>query len=65
MRTAPVEPAEPQRRARRLAELSGLDPAAIWEWSVVERVSTGLTGASIELPAGRERLAAADQLAMP
>jgi streptomycin 6-kinase len=65
MRTGPIDPADPQRRARRLADLSGLDLAAIWEWSVVERVSTGLTCLSIELPAGRELLATADQIALP
>jgi streptomycin 6-kinase len=55
---------DPWHRARRLAELSGLDPTAIWEWSVVERVSTGLACMSIGLPAGRDLLAAADRIAL-
>ena len=35
---------DPMARARRLAALTGLDAQAIWEWGVVERVSTGLLG---------------------
>jgi streptomycin 6-kinase len=63
MRAGPIDPADPSAAPAALAELSGLDPTAIWEWSAVERVSTGLTRASIELPVGRELLAAADRLA--
>lgn len=51
-------------RARWLAKRSGLDATAIWEWGVVERVSTGLLCTKIELqPVGREMLAAADRVA--
>ncbi len=51
-------------RARRLARRTGLDADAIWEWGVVERVSTGLLGTRIGLqPIARQMLAAADRLA--
>ena len=51
-------------RARRLAEQTGLDEDAIWEWGVVERVSTGLLATRVGLqPVGREMLAAADRVA--
>ena len=51
-------------RARSLAARSGLDATAIWEWGVVERVSTGLLCTKIDLqPVGREMLAVADRLA--
>lgn len=51
-------------RARWLAARTGLDANAIWEWGVVERVSTGLLGTSVGLqPLARQMLAAADQLA--
>jgi streptomycin 6-kinase len=51
-------------RARRLAAWTGRDETAIWEWGVVERVSTGLVCTRIELqPSGREMLAVADRLA--
>ena len=51
-------------RARRLADRTGLDASAIWEWGVVERVSTGLLGTRVGLqPIARQMLAAADQLA--
>jgi streptomycin 6-kinase len=37
---------------------------AIWEWGVVERVSTGLLATAIGLqPAGAQMLAAADAIA--
>jgi streptomycin 6-kinase len=66
MREDPVELLEegPWTRAHRLAGLTGLDATAIWEWGVVERVSTGLLCTQIELqPVGREMLAAADVVA--
>jgi streptomycin 6-kinase len=53
-----------RERARRLARRTGLDEQAIWEWGVVERVSTGLLGTRVGLqPVAREMLAAADRLA--
>ncbi len=53
-----------RERARRLANRTGLDANAIWEWGVVERVSTGLLGTRVGLqPIARQMLAAADQLA--
>ena len=55
---------DPRERARWLAAVSGLDETAIWEWGVVERVSTGLLCTDVELqPVGRDMLAAADRLA--
>ena len=66
MREDPVEllDGDPHARARWLAARTGLDPAAIWEWGVVERVSTGLLAERIHLqPIGRQMLAAADDLA--
>jgi streptomycin 6-kinase len=47
-------------RARWLARRCGLDPTAIWQWGVVERVSTGLLATKIGQPVGREMLAVAD-----
>jgi streptomycin 6-kinase len=66
MREDPVElmGADPRQRARWLARRTGLDAAAIWEWGVVERVSTGLLGTRIGLqPVARQMLAAADHVA--
>lgn len=67
MREDPLElvaEGDPWRRAHWLAERTGLDATAIWEWGVVERVSTGLLATKIDLqPIGREMLAAADQVA--
>ena len=66
MREDPLELLEgdPHTRARFLAARSGLDPGAIWEWGVVERVSTGLLCTKIDLqPAGREMLTVADRVA--
>jgi streptomycin 6-kinase len=65
MREDPVEllAGDPRERARLLAERTGLDEVAIWEWGVVERVSTGLLCTLIDLqPVGRQMLAAADRL---
>jgi streptomycin 6-kinase len=66
MREDPVElvRGEPERRATWLAARTGLDAAAIWEWGVVERVSTGLLATSIGLqPIGAQMLHAADVIA--
>jgi streptomycin 6-kinase len=50
-------------RAGWLARRCGLDATAIWQWGVVERVSTGLLTTKIGLqPVGREMLAVADQI---
>lgn len=50
----------PWNRAHRLAGLTGLDLTAIWEWGVVERVSTGLLCTQVDLqPVGRDMLATA------
>jgi streptomycin 6-kinase len=55
---------DPEERARWLAARTGLDAAAIWEWGVIERVSTGLLCTSVDLqPVGREMLAVADLVA--
>jgi streptomycin 6-kinase len=55
---------DPRERAQWLAERTGLDPVAIWEWGVVERVSTGLLCTRVDLqPGGREMLAVADRVA--
>lgn len=51
---------DPRRRSRWLAGRTGLDESAIWEWGVVERVSTGLLCTEIDLqPIGAEMLVAA------
>jgi streptomycin 6-kinase len=63
MREDPLD-GDLHERARRLADWTGLDADAIWEWGVVERVSTGLLGTRVGLqPIARQMLAAADQLA--
>jgi len=63
MREDPLE-GDLRERAGRLAQRTGLDEQAIWEWGVVERVSTGLLGTRVGLqPVAREMLAAADHLA--
>jgi streptomycin 6-kinase len=63
MREDPLD-GDLRERARWLAETTGLDEEAIWEWGVVERVSTGLLATRVGLqPVGREMLAAADELA--
>jgi streptomycin 6-kinase len=64
MREDPLELAgDGYERARWLAAHTGRDVRAIWEWGVVERVSTGLVCTQIDLqPVGREMLAAADRV---
>ena len=50
-------------KERWLAARTGLEPTAIWEWGVIERVSTGLLGTKIGLqPVAREMLAVADRV---
>jgi streptomycin 6-kinase len=62
MREDPLD-GDLRARARRLAQETGLDEDAIWEWGVAERVSTGLLGTRVGLqPVAREMLAAADRL---
>ncbi|MHB8662242.1 MAG: aminoglycoside phosphotransferase family protein [Acidimicrobiales bacterium] len=66
MREDPLELLEgdPFDRARWLAARSGLEVRAIWEWGVIERVSTGLLCTQVDLqPVGRHMLAAADHVA--
>jgi len=66
MREDPVELMEgdPFERAHWLAQRTGCDATATWEWGVVERVSTGLVCTQIGLqPLGRQMLAAADTIA--
>ncbi|HEX5586867.1 MAG TPA: aminoglycoside phosphotransferase family protein, partial [Acidimicrobiia bacterium] len=66
MREDPVElmRGDPRERSRRLAALSGLDEAAIWEWGVVERVSNGLLGTEVDLqPSASQMLEVADSVA--
>jgi streptomycin 6-kinase len=56
---------DPGERSRWLAARTGLDETAIWEWGVVERVSTGLLGTKVGLqPVAREMLAVADRVAL-
>jgi streptomycin 6-kinase len=67
MREDPVEllDGDPRERARWLAGRCGLSATAIWQWGVVERVSTGLLGTTIGMqPVAAEMLAAADQIAI-
>jgi hypothetical protein len=59
MRNDPIEllDGDPWARAHWLAERCGLDAAAIWEWGVVERVTSGLRCTRINLqPLGRHCL---------
>ena len=54
----------PHKRARWLAARTGLDAVAIWEWGVVERLSTGLLLTSIGLqPVGGQMVRAAEVIA--
>lgn len=66
MREDPLElmAGDPRSRAVNLGRRCGVDPDPIWEWGVVERVSTGLLCAAIDLqPVGRQMLEAADRIA--
>ncbi len=67
MREDPLELLEgdPMARAERLAAWTGLDAGAIWEWGVVERVSTGLLGVKVGMqPVASQMLFAADRVAL-
>ena len=66
MRGDPVEllVGDPLDRARWLGARTDLDPVAIWEWGIVERLSSGLLCTRIELqPLGRQTLRAAEAVA--
>ena len=66
MREDPVElvDGDPWARAHLLARLTDADATAIWEWGVVERVSTGLLCTEIDLKVvGRQMLESAELLA--
>ncbi|MDN5725204.1 MAG: aminoglycoside phosphotransferase family protein [Propionibacteriales bacterium] len=52
---------DPLDRARWLATRTGLDPVAVWEWGVIERLSTGLLCIQIGMqPLGQDTLNAAE-----
>ena len=66
MREDPLEllAGDPYARARWLAVRCGLDPVAIWEWGVLERVATGLLCTRFDFqPIGRHLLLVSDLLA--
>jgi streptomycin 6-kinase len=66
MREDPLEmlAGDPRERARWLAWRTALSEDAVWEWGVVERVSTGLLSTKIDLqPVGRQMLMVADLIA--
>jgi streptomycin 6-kinase len=64
MREDPLE-GDLHERAGWLAARTGLDADSIWEWGVVERVSTGLLGTKVGLqPVARQMLAVADRVAV-
>jgi streptomycin 6-kinase len=65
MRGDPVEllAGDPRDRVASLVALTGLDPVAIWEWGVVERLATGLLCTQISLqPLGRDTMLAAESV---
>jgi streptomycin 6-kinase len=64
LREDPDTPEALRARCAWLAERTGRDETAIWEWGVVERVATGLICERIGLqPVGRQMLTAADAVA--
>ena len=67
MRNDPMDllDGDPWARARWLAERCRLDATEIWEWGVVERVTSGLRCTRIDLqPLGRQMLLVADRIAV-
>ncbi len=67
MRGDPVElldDADPHDRAHQLAAHTGMNPTAIWEWGIIERVTTALHCLRIDVqPLGRQTLAAVEAIA--
>ena len=66
MRGDPVElvAGDPRDRVSWLVARTGLDPVAIWEWGVVERLSTALLCTRVHMqPLGRDTLRAAEAVA--
>jgi streptomycin 6-kinase len=66
MREDPIElmQGHPDERAHWLAARTGLDPTAIREWGIIERVSNGLLWAEVDPePFGRRMLDAAEYVA--
>ena len=49
-----------RRRCRQLSGLTGAEPGAIWQWGLIERVSTGLLCLKLGFPEGEDMLAVAD-----
>jgi streptomycin 6-kinase len=47
-------------RCRRLAGLTGVEPGPIWQWGLIERVSTGLLCLKVGLEGARDILTVAD-----
>ncbi len=50
-----------RERCALLAELTGVDEEAIWQWGFIERVSTGLLLTQLGLPDARDTLAIAER----
>lgn len=46
-------------RCRRLSELTGVEPGPIWQWGLIERVSTGLLCLKVGLEEARDLLTVA------
>jgi streptomycin 6-kinase len=63
MREDPIDPADPRASARSLAQRTGLDETATWEWASVERLSTGLICARLNYDQADDLLAAAEHAA--
>ncbi len=64
MRQDPIDPADPRAAARGLAQGTGLDETATWEWAAIERLSSGLWCTLLEVqPLGRDLLKTADAVA--
>lgn len=60
---ADLDRGDPGRVARWLADRTGTDPSAVWDWAVAERVSTGLMAVQIDLqPVGDQMLTVAERL---
>lgn len=55
-----------EQRCARVGRLAGVDPAPVWEWGLVERVSTGLLALQIgRTELGRDMLAVAEAFVAP